>query len=103
MHVWGRRPETEAKLCDQLRANGLDARPGYRTGAACVVTDDHEQCLDHGDFGNAVRAGVVDAQADRPVAVAIDERVPGRRSVADLTGIGSTDASVAGAVWGILG
>lgn len=27
----------------------------------------------------------------------------GRRSIADLTGIGATDASVAGAVWEILG
>ncbi|EWM12278.1 hypothetical protein [Kutzneria sp. 744] len=38
VHIWGRRPEAAALLCQQLRAHGLDARPDYETGAACVVT-----------------------------------------------------------------
>lgn len=147
VHVWGRRPEAAALLCQQLRAEGLAARSGYETGAACVVTttaspnplplqafqtaehitgigtdmpgkgelppelfadalivtDDHDQCLDHGDFGHAVRAGFVSPQADRPVGSVLDGTHRGRRSIADLTGIGATDASVAGAVWAILG
>ncbi|QUQ67262.1 ornithine cyclodeaminase family protein [Kutzneria sp. CA-103260] len=147
VHVWGRRPEAEVLLCQQLRAEGLDARPGYQTGAACVVTttaspdplplnafrdavhvtgigtdmpgkgelppelfagrivvtDDHDQCLDHGDFGHAVRAGVVAPQADRPIGAVLRGQHRDQRSVADLTGIGATDASVAGAVWSLLG
>jgi ornithine cyclodeaminase len=142
VHAWGRRPEAETLLCEQLRADGLDARPGYQTGAACVVTataspnplplaafrdavhvtgigtdmpgqgelppelfadalivtDDHDQCLDHG-----VRAGVVGRQADRAAGSALAGSDRHRRSVADLTGIGATDASVAGAVWALLG
>jgi ornithine cyclodeaminase/alanine dehydrogenase-like protein (mu-crystallin family) len=68
-----------------------------------VVTDDHDQCLDHGDFGNAVRAGIVSAQHDIPVGSVLHGRHRDQRSVADLTGIGAADASVAGAVWSLLG
>lgn len=146
VHVWGRRPEAETLLCSQLRADGLEARPGYQTGGVCVVTttaspdplplaafrdavhvtgigtdmpgkgelppelfadalivtDDHEQCLDHGDFGHAVRAGVVSAQADLAAGAVLDGSYRDRRSVADLTGIGAADAAVAGAVWALL-
>jgi ornithine cyclodeaminase/alanine dehydrogenase-like protein (mu-crystallin family) len=147
VHVWGRRPEAAALLCEQLHAFGLDARPGYESGAACVVTttaspdplpliafrdavhvtgigtdmpgkgelppslfggalvvtDDHQQCLDHGDFGHAVRAGFVAAQADLPVGTVLDGARRSTRSIADLTGIGATDAAVSGAAWGLLG
>ncbi|MEU8226001.1 hypothetical protein [Kribbella sp. NPDC048915] len=66
---------------------------------ALVATDDHEQCLDHGDFGNAVRAGVVAPDIDVAVgAVLRDGADRERRSIADLTGIGAADAAVAGAV-----
>jgi ornithine cyclodeaminase len=147
VHVWGRRPEAVHRLCQQLRDSGLDARPGYEAGAACVVTttaspdplplnafrdavhvtgigtdmpgkgelppslfadalivtDDHEQCLDHGDFGHAVRAGFVGPQADLPVGAVLDGSGRDTGSVADLTGTGATDAAVSGAVWGLLG
>jgi ornithine cyclodeaminase len=66
---------------------------------AVIATDDHEQCLDHGDFGNAVRAGVVADDADLAIgAVLRDGTDRGHRSVADLTGIGAADAAVAAAV-----
>ncbi|MEI8406985.1 MULTISPECIES: ornithine cyclodeaminase family protein [unclassified Kribbella] len=66
---------------------------------AVIATDDHEQCLDHGDFGNAVRAGVVAADVDRAVGAVLRDGVDRvRRSVADLTGIGAADAAVAAAV-----
>ncbi|TDD57509.1 ornithine cyclodeaminase family protein [Kribbella antibiotica] len=68
---------------------------------ALVATDDHAQCLHHGDFGNAVRAGVINEDADISVgAVLRDGRPSGEhsRSVADLTGVGATDAGVAAAV-----
>jgi ornithine cyclodeaminase/alanine dehydrogenase-like protein (mu-crystallin family) len=72
------------------------------TGAV-IATDDHEQCLDHGDFGNAVRAGVVAGDVDLAVGAVLRDGVDRvRRSVADLTGIGAADAAVAGAGLGQL-
>lgn len=66
---------------------------------ALIATDDHEQCLDHGDFGNAVRAGVVGNDVDLAVGAVLRDGVDrSRRSVADLTGIGAADAAVASAV-----
>ncbi len=67
---------------------------------ALVATDDHEQCLDHGDFGNAVRAGVVADDVDLAIGAVLRDGVVDRdrRSVADLTGIGAADAAVAAAV-----
>ncbi|MFI5691577.1 ornithine cyclodeaminase family protein [Kribbella sp. NPDC051586] len=66
---------------------------------ALVATDDHAQCLDHGDFGNAVRAGVVGADVDLAVGAVLRDGVDrDRRSVADLTGIGAVDAAVAGEI-----
>ena len=66
---------------------------------ALVATDDHAQCLDHGDFGNAVRAGVVADDVDLAVGAVLRDGVDRtRRSVADLTGIGALDAAVSAAV-----
>ncbi|MEV0287433.1 hypothetical protein AB0H36_25245 [Kribbella sp. NPDC050820] len=70
---------------------------------AVIATDDHDQCLDHGDYGNAVRAGVVPANADLAVGAVLRDGIDRtRRSVADLTGIGATDAAVAAAVVAVL-
>jgi ornithine cyclodeaminase/alanine dehydrogenase-like protein (mu-crystallin family) len=69
------------------------------TGAV-IATDDHDQCLDHGDFGNAVRAGVVADGVDVAVGAVLRDGVDrAQRSVADLTGIGAADAAVAAAVF----
>ncbi|MFC5261782.1 ornithine cyclodeaminase family protein [Kribbella qitaiheensis] len=68
---------------------------------ALVATDDHEQCLDHGDFGNAVRAGVIAADADISIGGVLRDGLGDRgdrRTIADLTGLGVTDAAVASAV-----
>lgn len=70
--------------------------------AALIATDDHEKkCLDHGDFGHAVRAGATTATSDLPAGLLLngpfarpDEAV----TVADLTGVGALDAAVASAV-----
>jgi ornithine cyclodeaminase/alanine dehydrogenase-like protein (mu-crystallin family) len=84
---------------------------------ALIVTDDHTQCLHHGDFGNAVRAGVVPPDADLSVGAFLETtsdlpRQPAQgdgpraiqttwaKSIADLTGVGATDAAVASAVVG---
>lgn len=70
---------------------------------AVVATDDHEQCLDHGDFGNAVRAGVVADDVDLAIGAVLRDGIDrDRRSVADLTGIGAADAMVAATVLGAL-
>jgi ornithine cyclodeaminase/alanine dehydrogenase-like protein (mu-crystallin family) len=79
---------------------GKNELPVALFGAAAVIaTDDHVQCLDHGDFGNAVRAGATTADADTSVGAVLRDGV-GRSglSIADLTGIGAADAAVASAV-----
>ncbi|GAB3826838.1 ornithine cyclodeaminase family protein [Kribbella italica] len=78
--------------------------PGLFAGAT-VVTDDHEQCLDHGDFGNAVRAGVIADGIDLSVGAVLRDGFTRRtdRSIADLTGLGVQDAATASAVIAALG
>ncbi|MFI7060008.1 ornithine cyclodeaminase family protein [Kribbella sp. NPDC050124] len=78
---------------------GKGELPPELFAGALIATDDHEQCLDHGDFGNAVRAGVVPDDADIAIgAVLRDGLDRTHRSIADLTGIGAADAAVAAAV-----
>jgi len=69
--------------------------------AALIATDDHDQCLHHGDFGHAVRAGTVTATGDTPVGLLLEkpaERPDDAITVADLTGVGAVDAALASAV-----
>jgi ornithine cyclodeaminase/alanine dehydrogenase-like protein (mu-crystallin family) len=72
--------------------------------AATIATDDHSQCLKHGDFGNAVRAGWVRETADTPIGTLLRDEATDRRgfSIADLTGVGALDAQVASAVFAAL-
>jgi ornithine cyclodeaminase len=79
---------------------GKHELPDQLFAAALVATDDHAQCLDHGDFGNAVRAGVVAADRDVAVGAVLRDGRPAYDglSIADLTGIGAVDAAVASAV-----
>lgn len=69
--------------------------------ARLIVTDDHDQCLDHGDFGRAVRAGATAEDSDIAAGLVL-EAPPARDddaiTVADLTGVGALDAAVASAV-----
>ncbi|MEV5535834.1 hypothetical protein AB0L13_03170 [Saccharopolyspora shandongensis] len=69
--------------------------PALFARAALIATDDHQQCLDHGDFGHAVRAGAATGTSDTPVGLLLDrpiERPDGAITVADLTGVGALDA-----------
>jgi ornithine cyclodeaminase len=79
--------------------------PALFARAGTICTDDHDQCLDHGDFGNAVRAGAVASDVDTAVGVVLRDGPPraGGLSIADLTGVGATDAAVASAVLSGLG
>ncbi|MEV5204323.1 MULTISPECIES: ornithine cyclodeaminase family protein [unclassified Streptomyces] len=75
--------------------------PALFARAALIATDDHQQCLDHGDFGHAVRAGFATDIGDTPVGPLLDkpvERPDGAITVADLTGVGALDAALASAV-----
>ncbi|MCX4870986.1 ornithine cyclodeaminase family protein [Streptomyces sp. NBC_00257] len=75
--------------------------PALFARAALIATDDHQQCLDHGDFGHAVRAGTTTDTGDTPVGLLLDrpvERTDGAITVADLTGLGALDAALASAV-----
>ncbi|OLF11309.1 ornithine cyclodeaminase [Actinophytocola xanthii] len=102
-------PASRFALAKHITAIGTDMPgknelpPELFAQATLIATDDHDQCLDHGDFGNAVRAGEVAADADVPVGTVLG-CTPRKRlgrdvlSIADLTGIGAADAAVASAV-----
>lgn len=68
---------------------------------ALIATDDHEQCLDHGDFGHAVRAGLVSADADLSLGYLLTTAsrgpVTGPRAITmvDLTGLAAQDDAIA--------
>jgi ornithine cyclodeaminase len=69
---------------------------------ARIVVDSRAQCVDHGEAGWAVRAGLVDpasltelgALLTAPIAFGDEETV-----VADLTGVAIQDFEIARSVW----
>ena len=74
-----------------------------------IATDDHEQCLDHGDFGHAVRAGIVRADADRSLGEMLADPVaartsidPGAITMVDLTGLAAQDDAIASFFYDVL-
>lgn len=65
-----------------------------------ILTDDHAQCLDHGDFGAAVRAGTIAADRDLTIGNIVSTggmlaMSAGGISIADLTGLAAQDDAVA--------
>ncbi len=84
--------------------------PALFSRAGIIATDDHIQCMEHGDFGTAVRSGHVMADADTPVGLILRDHPDGwgassprqSLSIADLTGVGATDAAVVNAVLAVL-
>ncbi|MFI6583065.1 ornithine cyclodeaminase family protein [Embleya sp. NPDC050493] len=84
---------------DMPHKNELPPALFHRAGL--IATDDHDQCLDHGDFGHAVRAGAADRDADIAAGLLLEEpvdRPDDAITIADLTGVGALDAAVASAV-----
>jgi ornithine cyclodeaminase len=91
----------------RIVAVGADS-PGKReldvslVARARVVVDSRAQCIDHGEAGWAVRAGLVDPAAlielgallTTPISFRDDEIV-----IADLTGVAIQDVAIAGSVW----
>ncbi len=78
--------------------------PSVVARADIIATDNHDQCVHHGDFGTAVRAGVVAEDAD----VSFCHLLAGKASkvdfgsakitLIDLTGVGAQDLAVASLV-----
>src|SRR5260370_17462398 len=73
--------------------------PKCFASAACLATDDHAQCLAFGEFGIAVRAGVVASYADISLGSILAgdvtlNRLPGDITIADLTGVAAQDPPV---------
>lgn len=69
-----------------------------------VITDDHQQCLDHGEFGVAHRNHLIDVRADVSMgSLLLDSTrntISGNGiSVVDLTGLGGQDLAIASLVW----
>lgn len=67
---------------------------------ALVMTDDHDQCLDHGDFGHAVRAGQIMPDGDVALGAVLAGDISGRPTddvitMADLTGLAAQDDAIA--------
>ena len=82
----------------------IELDPEILAAAEHIVTDDHEQCLHHGEFGNAVRAGAVvdnrDLSFGECLAAPQDfSRRPHAVSVVDLTGLGAQDLAIATLAW----
>jgi ornithine cyclodeaminase len=107
-------PSTEVLITDamigpgaRIVAVGADS-PGKREidprvlARGRVVVDSRQQCVDHGETGWAVRAGLLDPASlmelgtllTRPVRFGEEEIV-----VADLTGLAVQDAAIAQSVW----
>ncbi|KOU39415.1 ornithine cyclodeaminase [Streptomyces sp. WM4235] len=69
--------------------------------AQLIATDDHAQCLDHGDFAHAVRSGATTENSDIAAGELLKgtiDRPAAAITVADLTGVGALDAALASAV-----
>src|SRR5260370_31272462 len=74
--------------------------PKCFASAACLATDEHAQCLAFGEFGIAVRAGVVASSADISLGSILAgdvtlSRLPSDITIADLTGVAAQDAAIA--------
>lgn len=87
----------------------VELDPALVARCTLIATDDHDQCLDHGDFGHAVRAGLVRPDADRPLgemltasAHARDAIEPDGVSMVDLTGLAAQDDAIASFFYHVL-
>lgn len=82
--------------------------PEVMARADLIITDDRAQCLHHGEFGHAVRAGLIDAQSAAVLGQVLSAPKglvfePSSISVVDLTGLGAQDLAIAAHVYRKLG
>jgi ornithine cyclodeaminase len=82
----------------------VELEPHILKIADVVITDDHYQCLHHGEFGHAVKNKVINDVDDisfgrvlqNPSALQL---TPETLSVVDLTGLGAQDLAIASMVY----
>jgi len=94
-----------------LGADGLGKQeldPLLFKKATLIATDDHEQCLDHGDFAHAVKGGYVRHDADQNLGLLLENFSKFRStstdiSIVDLTGIPAQDVENATTFCRLLG
>lgn len=96
---WGDvRPGTHVTAIGADSHGKQELDPGLIARASHIATDDHAQCLDHSEFGFAVREGLV--AEDRDIALGhvlagnID-RGANDITIADLTGLAAEDIAMA--------
>jgi ornithine cyclodeaminase len=78
----------------------VEIDPALFSRATAIMTDNHSQCLDHGDFGAAVRAGAVAENADISLGRVLREGEAAQRhaqaiTIVDLTGLAAQDDAIA--------
>lgn len=82
----------------------IELDPEIFARADIIATDDHAQCLHHGDFGAAVRAGAIREDSDVSFCKLLAGQMPevdfstSKISVVDLTGLGIQDLAIASLV-----
>ncbi len=82
----------------------IELDPSIFTKATNIITDDHDQCASHGDFGYALRAGYVCDNADESLGnclagTSIVNLSKDDITIVDLTGLGAQDLAIATLVW----
>lgn len=99
-------PSAVVKAGTHIVALGADSPgkqeldPHLLKRARVIMTDDHAQCVDHGEMGHAVRAGLITEDADISLGQVLAGQVRGRFSdddltIADLTGLAAQDVALA--------
>lgn len=92
-------PGTHVTAVGADAAGKQELDPSLLSQADIIATDDHHQCLEGGEFGNAVRAGTVADSVDIALATVLDgtaeTRSPDAITVADLTGLTVQDLAIA--------
>jgi len=82
----------------------VELDPKILEQADYIITDDHTQCLHHGEFGHAVRSGLVDENKDLALGTVLENSEDLNLSeqtisVVDLTGLGAQDLAIASLVY----
>jgi len=99
-------PSAVVKAGTHIVALGADSPgkqeldPQLLKRAQVIITDDHAQCVDHGEMGHAVRAGLITEDADISLGQVLAGQARGRFSdddltIADLTGLAAQDVALA--------
>lgn len=80
----------------------MELAPEILAKAKLRIVDDYHQCLEHGDFGNAVRSGLINQENHMLFGDVLQQGLDLRDndiSVVDLTGLGAQDLAIASLVW----